>query len=73
MSKVFVGLLLSTIIGLVGTFALMLAMASFLDAIFGGPGYGAMVFYLSFILSPVAGVVGGLVGGIRQRTDAFGH
>jgi hypothetical protein len=49
-------------LGMVATFLLMLALASLLDSIFGGPGLGAMVFYLSFILSPVAGVVGGFLG-----------
>jgi hypothetical protein len=41
----------------------MLAIAGLLDAVFvSGPGTGAVVFYLSFIVSPVLGVVGGLVG-----------
>jgi membrane protein implicated in regulation of membrane protease activity len=62
MSKVFVGILLGTLLGFVGTFLVMLAIAGILDAIFGGPGYGALVFYLSFILSPIAAVVVGLVG-----------
>jgi hypothetical protein len=43
---------------------------SLLDSIFGGPGYGAMVFYLSFILSPVTGVVGGLLGARIAKEQA---
>jgi hypothetical protein len=49
--------------GFLGTFAVMLVLAGLLDRIFpAGPGPGAMVFYLSFILSPVVAVVGGLWG-----------
>ena len=50
-------------LGLLGTFVVMFVLAGLLDVIFpAGPGPGAIVFYLSFVLSPVAGVVGGLWG-----------
>jgi hypothetical protein len=48
-------------LGLGGTFVVMYVLAGLLNVIFpGGPGPGAIVFYLSFVLSPVSGVVGGL-------------
>jgi hypothetical protein len=48
-------------LGAFGTFVVMYVLAGLLNVIFpGGP--GAIVFYLSFVLSPVAGVVGGLRG-----------
>jgi hypothetical protein len=51
------------LLGLLGTFAVMFVLSGLLDVIFpDGPGAGAMVFYLSFVLSPGAGAVGGLCG-----------
>ena len=51
------------VLGLLGTFVVMLVLSGLLDVIFpAGPGPGAIVFYLSLVLSPVAGVVGGLCG-----------
>ena len=71
MSRSFIAILLGTLLGLLGTFALMLAIAGLLDAVFvGGPGPGAMVFYLSFVVSPVLGVVGGLVGARMAKRGA---
>jgi hypothetical protein len=67
--KIFAGSLLAFI----GTFVFMFLLAGLLDIIFpAGPGPGAMVFYLSFILSPVAGVVGGVWGArsAKRRTES---
>jgi hypothetical protein len=50
-------------LGLGGTLVVMFVLAGLLGVIFrAGPGPGAMVFYLSFVLCPVAGVVGGVWG-----------
>ncbi len=49
--------------GFLGTFVVMVVLSSLLDMVSpSGPGPGAIVFYLSLVLSPVAGVVGGLAG-----------
>jgi hypothetical protein len=72
MSNVFLGIVLvvlGALLGLVGTFYLMLVWSFVLDRP-GEPG-GALVFYLSLILSPLAGAVGGLLGAWLGRLAGF--
>ena len=59
--------------GLIGSFLLMLGLASFLDWMQGGgPGAGAMVFYASFVVSPLAGIAGGIWGAMHNEPPADG-
>jgi hypothetical protein len=58
-------------LGLGGTLVVMFVLAGLLHVIFpAGPGPGAMVFYMSFVLCPVAGVVGGLWGARVEKRRA---
>jgi hypothetical protein len=62
------GAIWGALIGMVGTFVIMLLVSIQLDVIYnGGPGAGALVFYLSWILSPVAGVLGAFLGARRGQ------
>ena len=50
-------------IGGIGSFVALWALAAWLDIIYpAGPGPGAAVFYLSWVLSPLLGMVGGAMG-----------
>ena len=67
------GLIWGALIGLIGSFVALLALAGLLDIIFpAGPGPGAAVFYLSWVLSPMLGILGGAMGARigRKRMDS---
>lgn len=65
-------IVIGVLAGLIGTFLLMLGVASFLDWMAGHESAGQMVFYASFVVSPLAGIAGGIWGAMHNEPPADG-
>lgn len=62
----------SALAGLIGTFVIMLGLASLLDKIQGDAGLGAIVFYASFVASPIAAIAAGMWAASHNEPPADG-
>ena len=58
--------------GLIGTFLLMAGAASFITWLEGDAGTGALVFYASWVVSPLAGIAGGIWGAMHNKPPVDG-
>ena len=65
-------IVIGALIGLIGTFLVMLGSASFITWLEGDAGTGALVFYASFVVSPIAGIAGGICGASHNEPPADG-